>query len=102
VFCFLVAGTQNYIINHKWSFAARNRKIPPSIKQWALFLCASLLGLAVNIMVMAFILKNFSPPYKFIAQACGIAAGTGVNFMLSKVVVFNKKGVESWKNRISG
>jgi dolichol-phosphate mannosyltransferase len=84
--CFLIAGTQNYIINHRWSFAVKKRS--PSIKQWALFLCASLVGLAVNIVVMTFVIKNVTLPYKFIAQACGIAAGMIINFCFSKFVVF--------------
>jgi dolichol-phosphate mannosyltransferase len=91
VFCFLIAGTQNYIINRAWTFAGTGQKTPPSIKQWALFLCASLLGLAVNIVVMTFVIKYFSPPYKFIAQACGIAAGMILNFMLSKLLVWREK-----------
>ncbi|MDR2768611.1 MAG: GtrA family protein, partial [Treponema sp.] len=89
--CFLIAGTQNYIINHKWSFAGITAKSSMSIKQWGLFLCASLLGLAVNIMVMKFILIHFTFPYKFIAQACGIAAGMVINFTLSKLIVFRGK-----------
>jgi putative flippase GtrA len=88
VFCFLVAGTQNYIINHQWTFTGKKQKTPPQVKQWALFLCASLLGLAVNIVVMTFIIKNFTLPYKFIAQAVGIAAGMIINFCFSKFIVF--------------
>ncbi|GMO48693.1 MAG: hypothetical protein Pg6C_11320 [Treponemataceae bacterium] len=90
--CFIIAGTQNYIINHKWSFAEKSGKTKPAIKQWAMFLCASLLGLAVNVAVMAFVVASFSLPYKFIAQAAGIAAGMGINFTLSKLFVF--KGVK--------
>jgi putative flippase GtrA len=88
IFCFLIAGTQNYIINHKWSFADKTK---PSIKKWASFLGASLLGLAVNIAVMTFVIAHFAPPYKFIAQACGIAAGMIINFTLSKLFVWRKK-----------
>jgi putative flippase GtrA len=89
--CFLIAGTQNYAINYQWTFAAKSPKIPPSMKQWALFLCASLLGLAINIAVMTFVISHFSPPYKFIAQACGIAAGMIINFTLSKLFVWRRK-----------
>jgi dolichol-phosphate mannosyltransferase len=46
--CFLVAATQNYIINHIWSFSDKTEKRPPRLKQWLLFLCASSLGLAVK------------------------------------------------------
>jgi putative flippase GtrA len=95
VSCFLIAGTQNYIINHRWSFAAGTKDskmaAPPlSVKHWFLFLCASLLGLAVNIAVMSLVIANFALPYKFIAQAAGIVAGMGVNFILSKLFVWRK------------
>jgi dolichol-phosphate mannosyltransferase len=89
--CFFIAGTQNYIINHKWSFADKTEKSPPSIKQWALFLCASLLGLAINIVVMTLAIAHWPLPYKFIAQATGIAAGMAINFTLSKLFVWGRK-----------
>jgi putative flippase GtrA len=94
--CFVIAGTQNYIINHKWSFAgesagyAKDGQAPLSIKRWILFLCASLLGLAVNIAALTFVLARFAFPYKFIAQAAGIAAGMAVNFTFSKFFVWRK------------
>jgi putative flippase GtrA len=91
VCCFLIAGTQNYIINHTWSFAVAGQRTPPRVKQWALFLCASIAGLAVNIAVMTLVLKTFTLPYKFIAQAAGIAAGMLINFTLSKLIVWRKK-----------
>jgi dolichol-phosphate mannosyltransferase len=89
--CFLIAGTQNYFINHRWSFAGGKVKTAPSFKRWLMFLCASLLGLGVNIAVMALILAHWTPPYKFIAQALGIAAGMAANFTLSKLFVWRKK-----------
>jgi len=91
VFCFLVAGTQNYIINHKWSFARIMRDTALSIKKWFEFLCGALAGLAVNMAVTILISHNFNLPYKVIAQACGILAGMFVNFTVSKLVVFKKQ-----------
>jgi putative flippase GtrA len=89
--CFIIAGTQNYIIHHKWSFVNNTRGTKPSIKKWFMFLCSSVLGLIVNIAVMNTILKNMIVPYKVIAQGCGILAGLGVNFIMSKFVVFKEK-----------
>ncbi|MDR2864546.1 MAG: glycosyltransferase family 2 protein [Spirochaetaceae bacterium] len=89
--CFLIAGTQNYIINHKWSFARNTEKTPLSVKKWGAFLCASLLGLAVNIVVMQSIIHHVILPYKFIAQACGIVCGMMLNFIISKLFVFRRK-----------
>jgi putative flippase GtrA len=89
--CFLIAGTQNYCINHRWSFARDGTKTAPSFKRWLMFLCASLLGLGVNITVMTQLLAHWTLPYKFIAQAFGIAAGMAVNFTLSKLFVWRRK-----------
>jgi putative flippase GtrA len=91
VICFLIAGTQNYMINHKWSFAQNVANDRPSVKKWVLFIGASLLGLGVNIIVLKIILLRFILPFKSIAQGCGILAGMTVNFIASKLVVFRRK-----------
>jgi putative flippase GtrA len=90
VFCFFIAGTQNYIINHKWSFRQNVNSEPLSIKRWVLFMCGALLGYLVNVSLMHFMLLHFVLPLKTIAQACGIAAGMFVNFFISKLIVFKK------------
>ncbi|GHU41544.1 hypothetical protein FACS1894190_09780 [Spirochaetia bacterium] len=92
--CFIVTSVQNYVINHKWSFALSMNKTPLSVKRWLSFLCGSLLGLAVNIAVMQIIIHSFVLPYKFIAQATGIICGMILNFFVSKFVVFRKKYVK--------
>ncbi|MCL1813836.1 MAG: glycosyltransferase family 2 protein [Treponema sp.] len=89
--CFVIAGTQNYIVNHRWSFTSSTGTSKLSLKKWCLFLGTSLAGLAINIAVMKLMILNFNIPYKFIAQACGIAAGMVVNFMFSKYMVFRNK-----------
>ena len=95
VFCFIVAGTQNYFLNHLWSFREETGKTPVSVKKWASFLFGSLVGLALNILVMKLILVNFELPWKFIAQACGIAAGMVINFIISKWIIFKRVKNES-------
>jgi dolichol-phosphate mannosyltransferase len=92
IICFCIAGTQNYIINQKWSFVGSSgHKL--SIKRWMGFLSVSLLGLAANLGILRIVLFNFDLPYKFIAQALGIMAGMAINFIVSKFVVFRKKYV---------
>ena len=88
--CFIIAGTQNYIINHKYTFLSNTGTSALTVKKWLVFLSASLVGLSVNIVVMQFVILNFDLPYKFIGQACGIAAGMIVNFIFSKFFVFRK------------
>ena len=89
--CFLIAATQNYFINHFWSFRKATVSATPSLKKWALFICASLAGLTLNLLVMKAVLVYCNPPYKVIAQTAGIAAGMLVNFAFSKVFVFGVK-----------
>ena len=88
--CFIAAGTQNYFLNHLWSFREYTAKTPVSLARWAAFLLGSLFGLVVNIIVMQMIITNFDLPWKFIAQACGIAAGMVINFSISKFIIFRK------------
>jgi len=93
IVCFIIAGTQNYFINHLWSFREYTGKTPVSVTRWVMFLTGSLLGLIINIAVMKLVILNFVLPWKFIAQACGIAAGMVINFFVSKFFIFRKKSV---------
>ncbi|MDR1174341.1 MAG: GtrA family protein [Treponema sp.] len=94
IFCFLGAGTQNYFINHIWSFKEYTGGEKIRFRKWLQFLSGSLTGLLINILVMQLVLYLFNPPYKFIAQAMGIAAGMVINFTISKFFVFRKKPEE--------
>jgi putative flippase GtrA len=89
--CFIFAGTQNYFLNHLWSFREYTGNTRVSVRKWATFLLGSLLGLGVNIMVMTLLIANFVLPWKFIAQACGIAAGMVINFIISKFIIFRRR-----------
>jgi putative flippase GtrA len=91
VFCFIIAGTQNYFLNHYWSFREHTENTKASVIKWLMFLSTALLGLGINITVMYTIVTNFTLPYKTIAQACGIASGMICNFLVSKFIIFRKK-----------
>jgi putative flippase GtrA len=93
--CFLIAVTQNYLINHRWSFGCYTANQRPSVKKWLEFTVGSMAGLAVNVLVMQAVLSHFLLPYKFIAQGIGIAAGMIINFVISNFIVFRKKGRKS-------
>jgi dolichol-phosphate mannosyltransferase len=89
--CFFIAASQNYLINHFWSFKKATANSAPSVTKWLLFLGASLLGLGINLLVLKMLLTYVYLPYKVIAQSAGIAAGMMINFILSKKIVFKKK-----------
>jgi putative flippase GtrA len=93
--CFIVAGTQNYFLNHLWSFREYTENTRVSINRWAMFLLGSLAGLGINILVMKIVIASFALPWKFIAQACGIAAGMVINFIISKFFIFRMRRNEN-------
>jgi putative flippase GtrA len=91
IICFLIAVTQNYIINQKLSFRQNSDENKLSLKKWGAFVSGSLFGLAVNIVVMKLAIAWFELPYKFIAQLAGIFVGMIVNFFISKNLVFRER-----------
>jgi len=89
--CFFAAGTQNYFLNHLWSFREYTGNTGVSVSRWVMFLLGSMAGLLINILVMKLVIASFVLPWKFIAQACGIAAGVIINFIISKFIIFRRK-----------
>ena len=89
--CFLIAGTQNYIINHIWTFKAETEAQPLSVKLWAKFLFASLFGLVINLTVLNILIRVYDWPYKVIPQGAGILVAMFFNFAVSNFFVFKKK-----------
>ena len=54
------------------------------------FVLASLVGLAVNAVVLAVLIETFTFPLLVIPQAIGILAGMAVNFVASRTLVFQR------------
>jgi dolichol-phosphate mannosyltransferase len=87
---FFAASVQSYLLHHYWTFCSGRNGRKAAFFKWAQYAAGSLAGLAFNISVMSLTLWFFHPPYKVIAQAAGILAGMGINFVFSKFVVWRK------------
>ncbi len=98
ILAFLVAVTQNYILNHKWTFKEITLDNKISLFGWFKFVLTSLLGLLINIVVLTLIIHFFNPPYKVIGQFFGILSGMALNFLGSKFFVFKNKKKEDIQN----
>ena len=98
ILAFLVAVTQNYILNHKWTFKEITLDNKISLFGWFKFVLTSLLGLLINIVVLTLIIHFFNPPYKVIGQFFGILLGMALNFLGSKFFVFKNKKKEDIQN----
>ena len=86
---FMVGVSQNYILNHHWTFSHKMSTAPLSWKGFFKFLSVSLVGFAVNMAVLNLVIYLWTDiPLKTIAQAIGILAGMFLNFLGSKFFVF--------------
>jgi putative flippase GtrA len=91
IITFSIAVTQNYILNHVWTFHEITKDENVSFTGYVKFVLTSLLGLAVNLIVLNIIIYFFNIPLKVIAQGFGIFSGMIFNFIGSKFFVFRKK-----------
>lgn len=85
---YLVAVTFTYVLNRAWTFAGRGSG--PVHRQWAAFALVNLAGFALNRGTYT-LLVTLSPlcmAYPFLATSAGAIAGMGVNFTLSRRLVF--------------
>ena len=89
VVCFAVAVSQNYALNELWTFVTRGDGKLAWVRYWK-FIVASLVGLAVNVVVLVALIRTFSFPLLVIPQALGISAGMVVNFVASRQMVFQR------------
>ena len=86
---FLVAVTFAWWLNRVWTFRARRGEIPWP-REWARYVGANLLGIALNrgtyaLLVTVWALAASQP---VLATAAGAIAGMGVNFVMARRVVF--------------
>jgi len=88
VVSFLISMTQNYLLNHLWTFTEFTLDSKPTIQGLLKFTTVSAGGLVVNLLLLMLVLAFFDPPVKVIAQAVGILGGTAVNYFGSRYWVF--------------
>ena len=88
---FIFASIQNYILNNNWTFIVNNEKRSLSKLNYFKYLTVSIASLAVNLSVLQFVLNQYMPEIKSIAQLIGIASATLVNYIGAKKWVFNEK-----------
>jgi putative flippase GtrA len=80
-----VAVVSNYLLNDRWTFAART----PSLRRFAKFNASSLCGLAVNVLSVWFLTRMGL--HFLVANLAGIAAAFAVNFTLSATWVWGRR-----------
>lgn len=86
---FFVAASGNWAMHRAWTFRGRGR-VEPVHRQWLTFLAANALGFVLNRGAYAALVASSAlcVRYPFLATAGGAVAGMGVNFVMSRQVVF--------------
>lgn len=85
---FTFAVTQNYILNHSWSFRLHSTS-NPNFKSYSRYVFVNFFGLSLNLLVL-----NILAGLGFnvlLAQAVGVIAGMSLNYMGSYFFVFVRK-----------
>ncbi len=89
VIAFLFAVTQNYVLNHVWSFK-NVVKFQLNKKSYFKYVFVNIFGLVINLLVLNMILLWLNPAIKTEAQLFGVLSGTIFNFILSRMYVFKE------------
>jgi len=93
VFGYVAAVTQNYLINHYWTFGEQMSEASLSKKAYVSFFAVSLMALIPRYIVYISFLRYFGNGgfYPHLANFSGIVAATVFNFAGSKFFVFTGK-----------
>jgi putative flippase GtrA len=84
---FLVAVTNNFVLNRLWTFRGQGARAHHAGFQAARFLTVSVVGLAVNLVVLTLLVDVASLP-EVPSQAIAVAVATPVNFIGNKLWTF--------------
>ena len=84
ILCFVIAATQNYYINHYWTFSNNNNAV--TLKNWFKYLLAAIAGLLVNLVILKLTINWFD--YLTFSQLLGILCGFLINFIVARIYVF--------------
>ena len=91
VAAFIVAVTNNYILNHLWTFKQDVSGDKISFRYYLKYIAVNLLGLGINLAVLNIIIYFFGNETNLIGQAFGIIAGMISNYLFSNYFVFRIK-----------
>ncbi|OGG59102.1 hypothetical protein A3C89_01690 [Candidatus Kaiserbacteria bacterium RIFCSPHIGHO2_02_FULL_50_50] len=87
VLAFFGAVTQNYLINHSWTFSFQEIE-NHTLKGYGKYVFANLLGLGVNLLVLNVIVRmGFLP---LAGQVLGVGAGMVCNYVTASKFVFRR------------
>lgn len=86
---FVVAVTNNFLLNRHWTFRRQGSADSHAGFQAARFITVSLVGLGVNLVVLAALVDGVEVP-ELLGQAIAVAVAMPVNFVGNKLWTFDR------------
>lgn len=91
IFAFCVAVSNNYALNHLWTFKADNEHNPINFRQFIYYVVGNIQGLIINLVTLNLIVFFMGMNYHIWGQVSGIFLGMLSNFLIAKIFVFNRR-----------
>jgi putative flippase GtrA len=88
ILAFFFAVTSNYILNSLWTFSKKGSKNKLNILLFIPYILCNLTGLALNLLILNFIVYFLGVNFYFIGQIIGIFFAAFLNFFLLKKFVY--------------
>jgi len=88
---FCVAVSNNYVLNHLWTFKTENESNAVNFRQFTYYFLGNIQGLIINLVVLNLVVIFAGIGYHFWGQALGILLGMLSNFIFAKKFVFNRR-----------
>ena len=87
---FFVAVSNNYVLNHLWTFKDESNNDAVSFHEFTYYFFGNIFGLIINLVVLNIVVSYVGVNNHFFGQALGIFMGMLSNFIFAKKIVFNK------------
>ena len=92
---FIFAVSNNYVLNHLWTFKKETNNDAVSFHKFLYYFFGNIFGLIINLFVLNIVVSYAGVNNHFFGQALGIFMGMLSNFIFAKKIVFNKSIVDS-------
>jgi putative flippase GtrA len=91
ILAFCVAVSNNYVLNHLWTFRAENESNSVNVRQFVYYLFGNIQGLIINLIVLNLVIFLAGINAHYWGQGLGILLGMLSNFIFAKAFVFNRR-----------
>ena len=94
VFAYSCAVSNNYVLNHLWTFASRTYGHSFSLRLYGKYYLGNSMGLFSNLLVFNVLVSFFGVNWEVFFQLVAIMCGTIFNFLIASLWIFRNREQE--------